>query len=542
MKALRALLADRRRRQSGSVLSAVLIIVAFLAIISGALMTALSTNFLLSNNLVNRVNTEATVSSAAEMYINQLQQSSLNSPCPVPAATQQLNGQTAVVFFASCAAVIDRRSPQSLQQIASSSKQFQTDGTHVQLNGLNDYMVGDAGGNVFDYTFGRSTPRWTLGLGGSITGTPLVMPDPGNQGQFLDLIPVSGSVCAPSPFCVSMRTDDRSSSAPDVQCTMPTPAAVTSQPAVGINNPAFAFIGDSSGMLYVLDDRFGDCEIDSNLSAANPIVAGPVVFACKNGCGGGRTDEVYALTSSGGTSHLVHFTYTSQGGLNQVGSLSLPWANPSGIAVESTTLPSRLAISFGGGQVAEVQIDAMSNMNPPLSTRLPAGIGGAPYWCHCPSFQNLIGFGGDNGTLYILDTSLATNATYSSGQAIRTAPATDGAGNWYFGADDGRMYEVQMNGGSAMSLAASYGTASERISSSTLVGACPVGICVYMGAMDGTAQLASLDARNAVLTACINAPNLTCTGTNPRLWTRVEIGVSGNPQTVHVQGWSYYSP
>src|SRR5205807_10660567 len=54
VKAIRGMLADRRRRQNGSVLSAVLILVAFLAIISGALMTELSTNFLLSHALVNR--------------------------------------------------------------------------------------------------------------------------------------------------------------------------------------------------------------------------------------------------------------------------------------------------------------------------------------------------------------------------------------------------------------------------------------------------------------------------------------------------------
>ncbi|HEX7265090.1 MAG TPA: hypothetical protein VF383_13020, partial [Candidatus Dormibacteraeota bacterium] len=84
MKSLRALLGDRRRSQQGSVLGGVLIITAFLAILSGALMTELSTNFLLSTDLVNRVNTEATVSSAAETYINQLQNTPLNTPCPGP--------------------------------------------------------------------------------------------------------------------------------------------------------------------------------------------------------------------------------------------------------------------------------------------------------------------------------------------------------------------------------------------------------------------------------------------------------------------------
>ncbi|HXJ49556.1 MAG TPA: hypothetical protein VNF91_10345, partial [Candidatus Acidoferrum sp.] len=70
---LLALLRDRQRSQRGSVLSAVLIMVAFLAIISGAITTELSTSFLLSQNLLNRVNTESTVNSAAELGIDQLQ-------------------------------------------------------------------------------------------------------------------------------------------------------------------------------------------------------------------------------------------------------------------------------------------------------------------------------------------------------------------------------------------------------------------------------------------------------------------------------------
>src|SRR6266849_6467888 len=116
---LRALLADRRRSQRGSVLSGVLIIVAFLAIIAGALMTELSTNFLLSNALVNRVGTEATVNSAAELALSQLQNTALNSGCPTPSAVT-LNGQTAAVSVVSCAPVVDQRSLPALRPIASS--------------------------------------------------------------------------------------------------------------------------------------------------------------------------------------------------------------------------------------------------------------------------------------------------------------------------------------------------------------------------------------------------------------------------------------
>jgi len=73
MKAVRELLGDRKRAQRGSVLSGVLIIVAFLAIIAGALMTELSTNLLLSRALVHRVANEATLNSAMELALDKLQ-------------------------------------------------------------------------------------------------------------------------------------------------------------------------------------------------------------------------------------------------------------------------------------------------------------------------------------------------------------------------------------------------------------------------------------------------------------------------------------
>ncbi|HEX7263367.1 MAG TPA: hypothetical protein VF383_04225, partial [Candidatus Dormibacteraeota bacterium] len=116
----------------------------------------------------------------------------------------------------------------------------------------------------------------------------------------------------------------------------------------------------------------------------------------------------------------------------------------------------------------------------------------------------------------------------------------DGLGDWYFGASDGNLYEVQKQG-QGIAPIGTYGTAGAPIGSSPVVGACQVGVCVYLASADTHAYEVSLDARNAVLTACISAQNMTCTGTNPRLWTRAEIGVSGNPQMVHIQGWSYYA-
>ena len=61
MKGLGPVFKDRRRRQRGSVLSGLLIIVAFLAILIGSIMSELTSSFLISRTLVTRVQREATV-------------------------------------------------------------------------------------------------------------------------------------------------------------------------------------------------------------------------------------------------------------------------------------------------------------------------------------------------------------------------------------------------------------------------------------------------------------------------------------------------
>jgi len=536
MNTLRAMLRDRRRRQSGSVLSAVLILVAFLSIISGALMTELSTNFLLSNDLVNRVATEATVNSAAELTISQLQSTALNAPCPSPASVT-LNKQTAAASYLSCAPVVDVRSPQFVR-VASSSA-FTADGSYAQLSNLNDFLVGSSGGTIFDYTFGHKAARWTLSLGGSLTGTPLVMQYPGRAGQFLDLIPVSGSACAPANYCVGVWSDGGSSTAPSLQCIAATTAAVVSQPAAGKKSTSEAYFGDTSGELFAIDPTSsGNCEIDDQQAVGSAVVGGPVVFR------GNGSDELFVLSSNGSSSQLIPFTYTSTQGLTPAGTQVVSWSGnaPSGIAVENLTLPSSVAISFAGGQVSIVQIDASANASLLGSAFLSTAINGAPYWCHCPGSLNLIGVGGSNGSLYVLNTNLSSYATYSGSSAIQTAPSADAAGDWYFGATDGRLYEVQKTAGSTMFVVRSYGAAGGAIASSPVAAGCPAGICVYLGSTDGSEYLVTLDARNAVLTACLSSAPPACSGTNPRLWAQVEVGVSGNPQTVHVEGWSYYSP
>ena len=542
LTAVRAVLRDGKRSQRGSVLSAVLILVAFLGILSGALMTELSTNFLLSNDLVNRVAVEATVSSANELALEQLQHTSLNAVCPGSVVTPTLNKQKAVASIANCEAIVDSRSSAALASVAS-GQQFVLDGDHAQLAGLNDYVVGDSGGNVFDYTYGSGLKRWSLALGGSITATPMVMPDPSDPGEFLDVIPASGSTCAPASFCDVVVSDGGSSSTPTLQCTLGSPAAIEVQAAAGRQIANVAYSANAAGDLYAIGvTSSGVCDAEAQISAGDPIVAGPVAFSCKNACGGQPADDVVVLTSNGSVSHVLTYRYTSKKGFAILRSLTLPWPGLSGIAQDGGALPVRLAVSFTGGTVALVQVDASAVPTLAGSVTLPAAFAGAPYWCQCPGSTNLIGVGGDNGTLYVLNTNLAVFATYAGGHAIGTAPTADAMGDWYFGAADGRLYEVAKVNGTSLVQVAAYGSAGAAITSAPVMGACPVGLCVYLASTDQHAYLVSLDARAAVVTSCISSAPPTCSGANPRLWTSVEIGVAGNPQTVHVEGWSYYSP
>jgi hypothetical protein len=543
VNAIRGLLADRRQSQRGSVLSGVLIIVAFLAIIAGALMTELSTNFLLSRALVNRVGTEATVNSAAELAISQLQNTSLNSGCPTASAVT-LNGQTAAVSVVSCAPVVDQRSLPALNPIASSAPFF-VDASHVNVNGRDEYLVGESSGTVFAYQFGQTSPTWSRPLGGSVTGPPMAMPDASEIPTISDLVPVSGATAPPASgpgcgsACVALLEEDPPGSAPGPPlCYIATAAPVTTAPAPGgAPFPDLAFLGDASGALYAVSTtESGLCARQASISPGyGAIVAGPIVFA------NGSRDEVY-MVANASPSRLLHYTYRS-GGFNLSDNWALPTSGAVGMALEKNTVPARLIITFGSGVVALVRIDSGFDPHTDAVSSIGSAVSNDPYWCKCPA-GNLIGIAGTNGALYVLDTNLDLYASYAGGSPIRTSPSADGAGNWYFGADDGRLYAVQKpTGSTAMVLASGwpYGRAG-AIRSSPIAAACPAGICIYFGSVDSNLYLVSLDARDAVLTTCISTAPPACSGANPRLWTRVEIGVAGSPQTVHVQAWSYYSP
>lgn len=537
MKAIRGLVKDRRAAQRGSVLSGVLFMTAFIAIISGALMTELSTNFLLSHNLMTRMTNQATVNSAIESSLSQFQATPLNSGCP-SLQSVNLNSSWATPAYTSCWPTVDVRSPQ-FNRIASSSGTFSIDGTHPQLSGLNDYVVGNAAGTVFDYRFGSKMPRWTLSLGGSLTGPPLVMPNPDFSSQFLVLIPLSGPACSPFSYCLNVRSDDNTAKTPSLRCTIAASGgAVLSQPVASPGIGGFAYYADG-GSLEVKDFTAGECEsvYQVTIPGGQRVMAGPIAFRCVNGCGS-TADELYAVVSDNVSSRLV--SYRSSGQLTFSSSLALPWGSVSGIAISSNTLPASMVITFDGGGVALVRISTSGGMTLANSISVPGGITDAPYWC--TQCGNLVGVGARNGGLYLFDSSLNPFATpYVVAAPIRTTPSADGAGTWYFGADDGYVHEVQVQAGPVMTQVTSYGVMGQA-GSSVQVGGCSIGICVYLGAVDSNLYLVPLDARDIVITACITtSASSPCSGATPRLTAKIEVGAAGNPNAVHVRAWSYSS-
>jgi hypothetical protein len=540
MKAIRAMLGDRRRRQRGSVLSGVLIMVAFLAIISGALVTALSTQFLISRVLVTRVGNEATVNSAMELALDQLQNSALKNGCPGAGAASSpplpapvtLNGRTAAVLYTTCFPTVDAGSPQ-YTSIASAAS-FNIDGSQGVVNGQNLYLVGESNGMIYQYQFGQAIKTWSKDLQTNITGPPLVMADTGDPLDTSNLVPIAagGSSGCSSNACV--RLLEQNLSVVDGTCYMGANGPVTSRPAAGIAFPGLAYFGDNSGTLWVYSAmEAGNCGLQTMATTPGnaAIVAGPIVFR------NGAQDEIYVVTS---TSQLLRFTYdpSDRPALRLTDTISLPFINPVGIAVYQTNV----AVTFAGGGLTVVNIPSSFDPTLRASTLVGPGFAAAPAWCSCPSGMQ-IGAVGVSGTFYLYNGNLSFIGSYAVGSPVRTSPAADGVGEWFFGADDGYLHELQEPpaGTSVTQVAQFDSTSIGQVKSSVQVGACPAGICVYMGSVNN-AYIVSLDARDATLTACLSQGLGACSTDNPRLLSQVEVGASGNPNTVHVQAWSYYSP
>ncbi len=576
MRHLPLLLHDGRRRQRGSVLSGLLIIVAFLAILIGGLLTELTSSFVLSSDQMARVKTEATVTSAVELAIHRLEGG------PVPAVCAQdargpwyltLNGRDAAVTQ-TCSGIV----PEVATGLAAGS--FTVDGIHDTARGNDRYLVANTSGGLYSYPFGQTLPSWSKAVGGAPTAPPLSQRDPNSAVDVSLLVPLAkpGGTCG--GHCVALYTDPGST--PSFVCDMPASVSVTAQPAAEVTAggsahfPGYAFFGDAAGDLYVYNStEDGGCNLLASNSLGGAVVGAPLVFpgiVTKTGNSTTISDEVFVLVSGASSTQLLHLRYSEttdpQGNVTPglgLAAAALPLAiggNAVGYAI-SSTLPAvgstlSLAVSTASGRLGMAAIAVGSgpfySMSSGASIVLPNGSGAAraPYWCHCPGQggPGLIGVGGTNGFLYLFSKVLSLAYTYD-GQpdgrpAITTTPMADANGDWYFGASDGFVYDVEIPlSGPQLFKAAKFGPGG-AIASSPIVGACIAGPCMYFGSSTlGSYFVRIGSTRVSDLRACVSPTSgSTSCAANPRLWARVQVGppaIWGN-FGVYVQGWSYYSP
>ena len=539
----------------------------FLSILGGALLNEISGQFLLTKTLANRIATEATVNSSVETAIGDLQlrvsNATVPSRCstdratPVPAVT--LNGQSATVSpLPSCLAIV----PDVVSQLATGT--YLVDGTLATVNGGATYLAAASNGVLSAYTVGQTTPRWSVRAGSGITG-------PVGQSGATTLVPVGSGVA---------YVDDRTAS---LQCTMHAAGPVTSRP--GLENPpsgqpayfpSYAFFGDTTGLNAQAFNGRTCTQMAFGLTAGS-VVGGPLVLTgtvtTSNGGGEGNerstttTVELFAIVNGGGSSHLVHFSYQETRGaqnssvLTPVDSVSLPFAVASGVAFAGTTpidrQSIRMAITSTSGQVALAQITARNRQSGWTYTISSVGqavsLGGSfqrpPYWRHVLQggvSLDEIGAANTNGHLYVLDANnnLATRWHYDGSSPINTTPAPDSSGTWYFGADDGFVYDVEPPAsGAVMFMAARFGPGGQVHASPSVAG-CGRRVCIYFGMGSGGSYFAQIgDIR--VMDLCARLASDAggpCPGKS-RLWARVEVGdptyVQGHG--VQVIGWTYFT-
>jgi hypothetical protein len=570
MKQLKLMLGDRARRQRGSVLSGLLIIVAFLSILIGALMTELTTSFLISRSHTARVAREATVTSAVELATYQLQTSVKNNAVPPRCVSDArgpwnvtLNGSPAFVT-PSCVGVV----PDLAKSLVAGA--FDVDGTHELVRGRNSYLVGDHAGYLHSYPFGQTSEAWSIATGG-LTAPPLAKADPTDSRDVAILVPSNSSGFGCRSHCVELW--EESGGIPVFICAMPASNVVGARPASEMTNfPTYAFFGDTGGNLYIFDATTdGECDPRRSLGGLGGSVVGdPLVFpgpVYKNGALTNTNDDVFVVVSGTSSTQLMHWRYTEVFDTNRRTIISMTWSqqespipilvgNTAGYAISSTAGPT-MTLAFAGvssGQFATARISVAAGSTYGMSggSALPPSLGPvsrAPYWCPARSCgQDLIGVGSTNGTLYLLNSSGQIISRYDGQSPINTTPSSDAIGNWYFGADDGYTYEVEPRpGGGQMFKAARFGPGG-AIRSSPVVGGgmdgCGPGPCMYFGSLTNGAYFAQLgNTRLLDLRACVSDGSTTCT-VNPRLWARVVVGspiiVGGNG--VKVLGWSYYAP
>jgi hypothetical protein len=569
LKKLSRFFADGRRSQRGSVLSGLLIMVALLSIIIGALMSQLSSSFMLSRNLLQREQREATVNSAVELGLYQMATSAVPAVCVRdsrgPWYVTSLNGRSAAVTQ-SCTAIV----PDQSNRISAGS--FVIDGIHEVVNGHNSFVVGDQTGRVRSYPFGTTSPEWSINAGGAITGAPSALADPGEYPDVALLLPVAaGGSCG--GHCVALY-DQAGSGAPAFQCDMAASAAVVGGPAAEVaavgspNFPSYAFFGDTSGRLYVYDIA-GCGLLASQGGLGGAIIGQPIVFTGAISGHKPRTvaADIFVVVSGSTSTVLQHWQYTEtsgdsdSNGLRLMASVSLAVGGNAVVSGPSSSVPTngatiRVAVAGRSGRMEIGRIQVTSSRQGPTYTisagatgALAGNVVAAPYWCHCPS-GDTIGVGSTNGFLYLLDPNLNVTHQYDSQAdgrpAIRSTPTADVSGDWYFGADDGYVYDVEVPAtGMQLFKAARFGPGG-AIHSSPVQGGCGAGPCLYFASTTAGSYFVRLGTTRIVdLRACVTSTpgSVTCAA-SPRLWARAEVGppsVVGG-KGISVLGWSYYSP
>ncbi len=568
--------ADRHRGQRGSVLSSVLIIVAFMSILVGGLMTELTNSFLLSRTHSTRVEREATVTSAVELGIHQLQTGSVPPVCAQDARGPwflTLNGSPSAVSETCTAIVPDQAASLSTSAVT-------IDGVHNTTAGRDEYIAATSSGRLNAYGFSQTSARWSVALGGTMTAPLLPIMDDDGMPELMVPETMAGSGCG-GHCVVSMHY---SAGTPSFQCSMPASSVVAAQPAVevsptGIRNfPDYVFFGGSGAgaTLYVFDGAADHtCGLLASTALTGDVIGAPLVFPGVVSVKSNSTsvsDEIFVLQGDGTASVLAHWRYTEAVdnsnaltiSLSEVGSLSLTPQLGGSLAGYATSAPSlapggsiTMAIAGASGRIVLVRISEASGPTYGMAlvgaTALSGGVTAPPFWCHCPG-QDLIGVGSTNGVLYLLDTGLTIlhsyDGTADGSPAIVSRPAPDVNGDWYFGAADGYVYDVEIPlSGQQMFKAARFGPGGQIRSSPVVGGAsdgCGPGPCMYFGSSSAGLFFVALGSTRVIdLRACIStAANSTTCYANPRLWARVEVGPASvvGGTGVSVQGWSYYSP
>jgi hypothetical protein len=526
-------------------LSGLLIIVAMLSIVIGALTSQLSSSLILSRSLASRAAREATVQSAINWGVYQLQNRAVPAVCARDSSgpsspSSQINGSWATVTQSTCTAIVPD------QKTSLDSRNYTVDGTYDSSR--NAYVVADSSGNLWSYPFGQTSPSWVVPLGGSPTGRALV---------------TSNSLAVPVGSRVAFY--DYSGSQPSFRCNLAAPGTVTGSPARGSNFPNYTFFADSAARLYAYNiSAGGGCSQLVPAASLNGVAVGAtLVFPGAVTSSHGdttTTDDIFVLTNTSGSTHLEHWQYfetvdtdndcfsgsCSSAGLRYVTYSSFSSAlggQATGYALSAASPPLYLAAASGGGALAIVRIGSGTGYSmsmPFVPASVPGSITGSPFWCHCPG-QDLIGVGSTNNTLYVYSSSLSPLYQFSSPAAINTTPAADAYGDWYFGADDGNVYDVEIpSSGSQLFLAAKFGPGG-AVRSSPIEGPCGSARCVYFGSSAAGSYFALIaNTRTMEMRACVtNAPNSSTCANNPAVWARVTVGPGAiSPRGVSVQGWS----